>query len=80
MTHVGVYKYGMADRQPATGDVSGAANGAVTTNSAHVSRMGDKDNPALWLLGIGAVTLGFIAFSTSVRVGNVRGSVSAGTP
>lgn len=54
---------------------SGVHNGAVTG-----SRMGrlDAENPMLWLVGLGAVTLGLIAASTSVRLGPLRVSASAG--
>ncbi len=70
---VGAAKYGMA-MQPSFGaDVSGAANGAVTT--AHSYQNG-LDSPMLWLLGIGAVTLGLVAASTHVRVGKFNASAS----
>lgn len=55
---------------------TGSSNGAVTAGGL-TSRI-DGDNPMLWLFGIGAVTLGLVAASTSLRVGPVRASVSAG--
>lgn len=53
----------------------GASNGAVTT--VPFGKF-DVDNPMLWLVGIGAATLGLVFASTSVRVGPLRASVSAG--
>lgn len=76
-TSIGTAKYGMASFLPASDDQSAAANGAVTGAESHVSGL-NAENPALWLLGIGAVTIGLVAFSTSVRVGNVSASLSAG--
>lgn len=55
---------------------SGVSNGAIT---ADAKRLLDPDNPLLWLLGIGAVTLGLVGLSTSARVGPLRASASAGT-
>jgi hypothetical protein len=78
-TTIGTAKYGMAYQQPAGADQSAAANGAVTSANSHVTRM-SAENPAVWLVGIGAVTLGLVAFSTSVRVGKFAASASAGTP
>ena len=77
MYHIGVAKYGMPDDQPHGSDVSGAANGAVTGVNSHLAGMG-VHNPATWLVGIGAVTLGLVAFSTSARVGKFSASVSGG--
>jgi len=34
------------------------------------------DNPMLWLVGIGAVLLGLVGFSTSGHVGPLKASVS----
>jgi len=62
--------------QPRTADDSALNNSAVTT-AGSVGRW-DLDNPMLWLVGIGAVTLGLVATSTHVRVGGFRASVSAG--
>lgn len=68
-------KYNMPATMPA-GDVgSGAAAGAVTGITANLGQMG-VTNPATWLLAIGAVTLGLVAFSTHVRVGPASASVS----
>jgi len=53
----------------------GASNGAVT--NLPFGKL-DPDNPMLWLVGIGAVTLGLVFASTSIRVGPLRASVSAG--
>ncbi len=77
-TAIGTAKYGMAYQQPSGRDDSAAANGAVTSGHAHVASMRSAENPAVWLLGIGAVTLGLVAFSTSVRVGKLSASLSAG--
>jgi hypothetical protein len=55
---------------------TGSSNGATVTGGL-TSRL-NSENPLLWLFGIGAVTLGLVAASTSLRVGPVRASVSAG--
>lgn len=68
-------KYNMPAYAPQGADNSGAANGAVTGINANLGQLGPT-NPALWLLGIGAITLGLVAFSTHVRVGGVSASVS----
>lgn len=36
------------------------------------------DNPLLWAVGLGALTLGLIAASTQIRIGKARLAVSAG--
>jgi hypothetical protein len=70
-------KYGMHSLTlaPMSEPGSGASNGAI---SGDVHKLLDPDNPMLWLLGIGAATLGLVAASTSLRVGPVRGSVTVG--
>lgn len=70
-------KYNMAPA-PATADDSAAANGAVTNVGAEVSNLHNLENPAAWLIGLGALTFGLAAFSVSGRVGTVSASVSAG--
>lgn len=77
LTDIGAQKYNMPRLQLLGTDPSAAANGAVTTVNSHVGRL-DADNPMLWLIGIGAVTLGLVAFSTHVRVGKFTASVSGG--
>jgi hypothetical protein len=61
-------KYGMAPSSlPFTAQPLAVSNGAVTPGKSH--KFWDPDSPELWLFGIGAVTLGLIAVSTSVKVG-----------
>lgn len=73
---IGVQKYNF-DAHPAyTPDASGIG-GAVTTAESHSTSI-NIDNPLVWLVGIGAVTLGLVAFSTHVRVGSFNASVSGG--
>jgi len=76
MDSLGVAKYGMpaAMVEPAQPFGTGVSNGAVTTR--HAKRFLDAENPDLWLVGIGAVTLGLIAFSTSVHIGPLALSAS----
>jgi hypothetical protein len=69
----------MSDYQPLHPDESAAANGLVTSRNAHVGSA-NAENPFVWLLGIGAFTLGLIGFSTHVRVANIRAGVDAGAP
>lgn len=65
-------KYGMPTLAPTTATAgAGAHNGVVATEHAFTGKL-DPENPMLWLVGIGAVTLGLVAASTSVRVGPVR--------
>jgi hypothetical protein len=79
MTSFGVAKYNINGHQTLSADQSGAANGAVTTRDSHVASV-NAENPFVWLFGLGALTLGLVAFSTHVRVGNIRAGVDAGTP
>ena len=72
-------KYNIDPYTPAGADYHGAANGAVTSRDSNVGSF-NAENPMVWLVGIGAVTLGLVAFSTHVRVGNLRAGVDAGTP
>lgn len=80
MSSYAAQKYGMGLAGPAVVPsegltLAGASNGAVTTPK--VAKF-DADSPMVWLLGIGAVTLGLIAASTSVRLGPIQASISAG--
>lgn len=76
--NLGTSKYGMPTLMPATATPgAGASNGSVSTERSFTGRL-DPENPMVWLVGIGAVTLGLVAASTSVRFGPVRASVSAG--
>lgn len=74
-TFVGAQKYGMSRIQLVGTDTSAASVGAVTPGgtAAKVS----LDNPMVWLVAVGAVTLGLVAFSTHVRIGKFNASVSA---
>jgi len=73
--NIGTAKYAMPPSAPYSADQSAAANGAVHT--AHQLGRG-VENPMVWLVGIGAVTIGLVAFSTNVRVGKFSASVAAG--
>lgn len=79
MSSLAAVKYGMPQlTSVGSAPVAvGASNGAVTTGPGP-HRFLDPESPELWLVGIGAVMLGLIAVSTSVRVGPVRLSGSAG--
>lgn len=73
----GLQKYGMAGTFTSPDlPFTGANNGAVT--GRHARKFFDASNPELWLVGIGGLTLGLIAISTSVRVGPLHLSASAG--
>lgn len=74
-TSIGYAKYNLPTLQNFGSDVSGAANGAVTSANTS-SKATSVENPALWLVGIGALTLGLVAFSTHVRVGKFDASVN----
>ncbi len=84
ITSAGV-KYGMPATpvQPFGPGAAPAAitNGAVTTIGLRSKGRGvtDPSNPEFWLLGVGLVTLGFLAVSTSAKVGPFRFSASAGS-
>lgn len=79
MMGIGTTKYGMDASQAFGSDVHAASNGAVTTIDSHAGSHTIED-PMMWLFGIGAITLGLVAFSTHVRVGKFAASASAGTP
>lgn len=69
-------KYGMETGPLAVvaGPVSaGVHNGSVTSDG--VGRF-SADSPMLWLLGIGAATLGLIAVNTSIKVGKFHAAAS----
>lgn len=74
-SYTGAAKYGLGVGQPLTHDVHAASVGAVTHAA---QKVGSLDNPMLWLLGIGAVTIGLVAVSTSVRIGPLHASLSGG--
>jgi hypothetical protein len=67
-------KYGAPSYQRATSDASPIGAAAVTSG-AKTTRL-SPENPMLWLFGIGAVTMGFVAFSTHARVGKLKASLS----
>lgn len=67
-------KYGAPAYQPASSDATAISMAAVTSGN-RPSRF-DPDNPVLWLVGIGALALGFVAISTHVRVGPLKASAS----
>lgn len=73
---LGSSKYGMPYAPIAIPASTGLDN-AVTPSNVGRGQL-DPENPMLWLLAIGAVTLGLVAASTHVRVGPVSASVSAG--
>jgi hypothetical protein len=74
---LGAVKYNM-DRMPSFGaDVSAISGSAVTTGDHHQGNL-SAENPMVWLVGIGAVTLGLVAFSTHVRIGKFSASATAG--
>lgn len=79
MSALGAAKFGMLAPQSATPFVAApaATNGAVTPAGGHPPFL-SAESPALWIVGIGALTFGFIAVSTSVRVGPLRFSAAAG--
>jgi hypothetical protein len=52
---------------------AGVHNGSVTSDG--IGRF-SADSPMLWLLGIGAATLGLIAANTSIKVGKFHASAS----
>lgn len=66
MSTMSAMKYNLGAYPATSRDESAAAIGAVTGAAANVGAM-SPDNPAVWLLGIGAVTIGLVAFSTHFR-------------
>lgn len=67
-------KYGAPAYPQATSDASPLATTAVTSGNRPNRFSGE--NPMWWLVGVGAVGLGFVAFSTHARVGKLKASVS----
>lgn len=81
---VGPSKYGISEAAPAPG-VAAVSSGLTAVPSpkegaASAGQPWNPENPLFWFAGIAAVTFGLMAFSTNVRVGNVKAGVSAGTP
>lgn len=77
MTAMGV-KYNLGSAPAIGSNHSGAANGAVTGYNQPPASAFHPDNPMLWLVGLGAVTLGLIGVSTHVRVGKISAGIDAG--
>lgn len=80
---VGVTKYGMLGlaQPPAAPGAPAASNGAVTASVAKPEGWRgvlSLSQPEGWVIGIGAVMLGLIAASTSIRVGKFKVSADAG--
>ena len=75
---LGAAKYGMPDVGPqgSAPVAPGASNGAAGTTGGR--GFWDVESPEIWLFGLGAVMLGLIAVSTSVRVGPLKLSGSVG--
>lgn len=75
----GAGKYGMSSfpAQSATPLAAAVSNGAMAHGSVHPPVL-SAQSPILWIVGIGALTFGFIAVSTSVRIGPLRLSADAG--
>lgn len=55
-----------------------ALHGSAIVTPSHRHGWLDPESPQLWLFGIGAVTLGLVAFSTHVRVGKFSADLSGG--
>lgn len=72
----GKYAFLSANPGPRTPDAS-AVNNAAVTSGITPGRF-SISNPMVWLLGIGAVTIGLVGASTHVRAGSFKASVSAG--
>lgn len=73
---LGYAKYGMGPlpAAPAAAPIgAGVHNGSVTSDG--IGRF-SADSPMLWLLGVGAATLGLIAINTSIKVGKFHASAS----
>lgn len=51
-----------------------------TQGAADEANPWHPDNPLFWFAGLAALTFGLMAFSTTVRVGGARASVSVGNP
>lgn len=68
-------KYGLATGQPLSRDQHAASNSAVTTTGPAGLSL---ENPLLWLVGLGAVTIGLAAVSVSGRIGPIKASISGG--
>lgn len=75
-------KYNLAGAVSSAGPVAPPPEAATLHGHAITTRTGPSrfsaDNPMVWLVGVGAVTLGLVAFSTHVRVGEFSASVTGG--
>lgn len=71
-------KYGLVDQpaSPATSELTAVAT--PRAGAAAAVQPWNPENPLFWFGAIAAVTFGLAAFSTNVRVGNVRAGLSAG--
>ncbi|MDO8107144.1 hypothetical protein Q6348_08035 [Isoptericola sp. b441] len=51
---------------------------APSAAEQHARELWHPDSPLLWFAGIAAITFGFMAVSTNVRVGKAKASVALG--
>lgn len=75
----GLSRYGLSSDGPATtapSELHAVASPGVGDDA--VGSLLNPANPLMWFGVIAALTLGFAAFSTSVRVGPVKGSIDLG--
>lgn len=69
-------KYGAPVYQASSPDTGASAITAAAVTSGNAPGRLSLENPVIWLVGIGAATLGLIAVSTHARVGPLKASVS----
>jgi hypothetical protein len=77
---MGPAKFGI----PASGPVSNTPTALASTvtpseRGQAAAKLLSKDNPMTAIVVIGALTFGFMAFSTSVRVGHTSASLNVGS-
>lgn len=75
MNGLGHELYGMPITPVSPMDAAILHGSALTTAPSPVGRL-DPENPMIWLVGLGALTLGLVAFSTSVKLGPLKASIS----
>lgn len=75
----GAAKFGIPDDGPVSHTPTALASTVTPSERGQAAaKLLSKENPMMAIVAIGAVTFGFMAFATSVRVGNSSASLKIG--
>lgn len=74
----GLEKFGMRPVSPMAAPTELQAIATPSKLGADQAKLTSPENPLFWFAVIGAVTFGFMAFSTEARVGPVKAGLAVG--